>query len=207
MVETVTARDPAPAWIARLPNQLTLGRILVLPLIVALVLVDGPLAAWGAVVLFGLAGITDYFDGAVARRWNCGTAFGRCFDPIADKLLVVSVLVALVAASRLSVWALIPILVILCREVLVSGLREYLAADHVAMPVTKLAKWKTAAQLAAIGLLLGAGALPWLAVPGEVMLWVAAALTAQTGAGYVSVALAHVGAEGLHGPGGAPSAP
>ena len=115
----------------------------------------GDYARWFACALFSAAGFTDWLDGHVARRWAQQSELGRFLDPIADKLLVAATLFMLVAKGRFSTeWALLPALVILCREILVSGLREYLAALRVGLPVSRLAKWKTAIQMVAIGFLI-----------------------------------------------------
>ena len=116
---------------------------------------DGPLwLRWVALAVFIAAAITDYLDGYYARMWDQHSAFGRMLDPIADKLLVASCLLMLAADCSIHGWTLWAAIVILCREILVSGLREYLAALRVSVPVTKLAKWKTTIQLVAIGFLI-----------------------------------------------------
>ena len=116
---------------------------------------DGPLwLRWVALAVFIAAGVTDYLDGYYARIWDQQSAFGRMLDPIADKLLVASCLLMLAADNTIHGWTLWAAIVILCREILVSGLREYLAALRVSVPVTKLAKWKTTVQLVAIGFLI-----------------------------------------------------
>ena len=120
---------------------------------------DGPLwLRWVALAVFIAAGVTDYLDGYYARIWDQQSAFGRMLDPIADKLLVASCLLMLAADGIIHGWTLWAAIVILCREILVSGLREYLAALRVSVPVTKLAKWKTTVQLVAIGFLLAGDA-------------------------------------------------
>jgi cardiolipin synthase len=178
-----------------LPNLLTLSRIVVIPLVVAAFYVEGPWARWVACALFVAAAITDWFDGWLARQWNQVSAFGRFLDPIADKLLVAAVLFMLVAFDRVSTVSLLPALVILLREILVSGLREFLAEVRVGIPVTRLAKWKTAFQMIALPLLLvgdaGPAALPIQEI-GEVALWIAAALTLITGWDYLQSGLRHL---------------
>ncbi len=179
-----------------LPNLLTLSRILAIPVVVASFYVQGDYARWFACALFSAAGVTDWLDGHMARRWALQSDFGRFLDPIADKLLVAATLFMLVAKGRLSTeWALLPALVILCREILVSGLREYLAELRVGLPVSKLAKWKTAIQMVAIGVLIvgnaGPGFLPVAAI-GEMLLWIAALLTLVTGYDYLRAGLAHM---------------
>ena len=179
-----------------LPNLLTLSRIMAIPVVVASFYVSGDYARWFACALFSAAGVTDWLDGHMARRWAQQSELGRFLDPIADKLLVAATLFMLVAKGRLSTdWTLLPALVILCREILVSGLREYLAELRVGLPVSKLAKWKTAIQMVAIGVLIvgnaGPGFLPveWI---GEMLLWVAALLTLVTGYDYLRAGLAHM---------------
>jgi cardiolipin synthase (CMP-forming) len=179
-----------------LPNLLTLSRILAIPLVVASFYVPGDYARWFACALFSAAGITDWLDGHMARRWEQQSELGRFLDPIADKLLVAATLFMLVAKDRFSTeWSLLPALVILCREILVSGLREYLAGLRVGMPVSRLAKWKTAIQMVAIGVLIvgdaGPAFLPVTAI-GELLLWVAALLTLMTGYDYLRAGLAHM---------------
>jgi cardiolipin synthase len=179
-----------------LPNLLTLSRILVIPVLVAMFFIPGDLTRWIACALFVAAAVTDYFDGYFARRWRLISAFGRFLDPIADKLLVSAVILMLVAADGISGLVVLPALIILCREVLVSGLREFLAGLNVGLPVSRLAKWKTMLQMAALGFLIVGDAGP-AAVPvqmiGEVGLWIAALLTLVTGYDYLRVGLGHMG--------------
>jgi cardiolipin synthase (CMP-forming) len=178
-----------------LPNILTLARILVIPVIVALFYIPGDAAPWAAFALFAAAGITDFFDGWLARRMGVTSAIGRFLDPIADKLLVAAILVMLVSRGDLTPAGVIAALVILLREVLVAGLREHMAELRVGLPVSKLAKWKTTAQMAALGLLLlgpvAPASWPVLAV-GEACLWLAALLTLVTGWDYLRTALRHM---------------
>jgi cardiolipin synthase len=184
-----------------LPNLLTLSRILAIPLLVLLVAIQAPWADMAACVVFSAAAITDYFDGKIARDRQITSDFGRMLDPIADKLLVGAALMLLAGFDRLPNWALLPAIVILLREILVSGLREYLAALRVGLPVTRLAKWKTGFQMGALGTLLagdsgapviGLGFLP-VGLIGEAMLWAAAALTLVTGWDYLATGLRHAG--------------
>src|SRR5690606_6862541 len=145
-----------------LPNLLTYARIMAVPLIVLCFFLEGRLessdfARWSALFIFVAASVTDYLDGYLARSWKQTSNIGRMLDPIADKLLVATSLLLLVAADTqrtISGWSLWAAIIILCREILVSGLREYLAALKVSVPVTKLAKWKTTIQMVAIGFLL-----------------------------------------------------
>jgi cardiolipin synthase len=169
----------------------------VIPLVVASFYVPGDYARWFACALFSAAGFTDWLDGHVARRWQQQSELGRFLDPIADKLLVAATLFMLVAKGRLSTeLALLPALVILCREILVSGLREYLAALRVSVPVTKLAKWKTTVQLIAIGFLLAGPAgdevVPMVSMIGLALLWASAILTMYTGYDYFGAGIHHL---------------
>ncbi|MEX0922034.1 MAG: CDP-diacylglycerol--glycerol-3-phosphate 3-phosphatidyltransferase [Rhodovibrionaceae bacterium] len=172
-----------------LPNLLTAARIVAIPLIVGLLFLDGGVARWAAFVIFVGAAVTDYFDGLAARRLKVVTPLGRFLDPIADKLLVAAVIVALVAVGKLGGWLVAAAILMLCRELLVSGLREYLAELGVPLPVSRLAKWKTTLQLIALGGLIVAlpgSFLFWLAEAG---FWVATALTLITGWDYLRVGL------------------
>jgi cardiolipin synthase len=182
-----------------LPNLLTLSRIAAIPVLVALVAWRSPQGDVAACAVFALAGVTDWLDGRIARQQKLHTDLGRMLDPIADKLLVGATLMALAGLGRLADQGLYPAIVIMCREILVSGLREYLAGLSVGLPVTRLAKWKTGLQMAAIGTLLagdsGAAVLHLSAVPvamiGTVMLWAAAILTLVTGWDYLLAGLRH----------------
>lgn len=173
-----------------IPNLLTIGRIWAIPVIVATFFFTSPIAAWTGVVLFALAGITDYFDGYLARHLNQLSSFGRILDPIADKLLVGAILVMLAYSERLNAYyAVIPAAVILCREILVSGLREFLAEIKVGLPVTRLAKWKTTFQMIALPVLMvsaPADAPAWCHFKeiGSFALWFAAIMTVITGYDY-----------------------
>lgn len=179
------------------PNVLTLSRILAVPVVVATFYVEGDSARWFACALFTAAAVTDWLDGHMARRWAQQSEIGRFLDPIADKLLVAATLLMLTATGRLPLGALLPALVILCREILVSGLREYLAGLRVGLPVSKLAKWKTAIQMVAIGFLIVGDAEPAL-LPvkdiGGTLLWIAASLTLVTGYDYLRAGLSHMAA-------------
>lgn len=178
-----------------LPNLLTLSRIVVIPLVIATFYVDGAAARWVACALFVVAAVTDWFDGYVARSRNQVSALGRFLDPIADKLLVAAVLFMLVAYHRVSEPSVLPALVILLREILVSGLREFLAEVRIGMPVSRLAKWKTGIQMVALPVLLvgdyGPQVLPVREI-GEVALWLAAILTLITGWDYLRSGLRHM---------------
>ncbi len=182
-----------------LPNLLTLSRIAAIPVVVALVAMDRPAADLAACVLFSIAAITDYLDGHFARTRRLQSSFGRMLDPIADKLLVGAVLMMLAGQGRFTYWTLYPAIVILLREILVSGLREYLAEMRAGLPVTPLAKWKTGFQMGALGTLLaGDRSAVLLHVPilpvtliGSLMLWVAAGLTLITGWDYLTTGVRH----------------
>src|SRR5260370_36437895 len=167
---------------------MALSRMLAIRVGVATFYDAGDYARWFACALFSAAGLTDWLDGHMARRWAQQSDFGRFLDPIADKLLVAATLFMLVAMDRLSPGAVLPALVILCREILVSGLREYLAELRVGLPVSKLAKWKTAIQMVAIGVLIvgdaGPAFLPVAAIC-EMLLLVAVLLTPVTGCDYL----------------------
>ena len=178
-----------------LPNLLTFSRILVIPVVVATFYLSGDYARWLGCALFSAAGFTDWLDGHFARRWEQQSELGRFLDPIADKLLVAATLFMLTVSGRLSSHAVLPALVILCREILVSGLREYLAGLRVGLPVSRLAKWKTAIQMVAIGVLI-VGSAGWHVLPvvaiGETLLWIAALLTLVTGYDYLRAGLSHI---------------
>ena len=179
-----------------LPNVLTYGRIAAVPALVGcLFFLKGDVARWSAFALFVAAGLTDFLDGYLARAWEQQSTLGRMLDPIADKLLVGAVLLMLVhdnTISGVSIWAAI---VILCREILVSGLREFLAELNVKVHVTQLAKWKTAAQLVALAVLLAGPAadklVPGSSQAGLLLLWVAAILTLWSGYDYLKAGVVH----------------
>lgn len=177
------------------PNMLTIGRIAAAPLVAFVFLaLTRPLADMVAFLLFTIAGLSDFLDGWLARRWGQVSAFGRMLDPIADKAMIAITGAVLIALFELSAVVTIPVTVILLRETLVSGLREYLKGARV-LDVTLLAKWKTTVQMLAFGALLLAGALEaadWVRVAGYVLLWLAALLTALTGWDYFSRGLAYI---------------
>src|SRR5271168_555114 len=193
-----TARQLGRNW--SLPNILTYARVVAVPLVAGLLFwPQEPWARWTALAIFVAAGISDFFDGYLARAWSQQSSLGRMLDPIADKLLVSAVILVLAAnqtISGLSLWAAI---VILCREILVSGLREYLAELRVPLPVTALAKWKTAVQFVALGFLIvgpaGEALLPGSITTGIVLLWIAAILTLYTGWDYMKASYDHAGGD------------
>src|ERR1700759_4306251 len=191
-----------------LPNLLTLSRIVAIPLLVALVALHDPPADLAACVLFSTAAITDYFDGKLARSRRQQSELGSMLDPIADKLLVGAALMMLVGQNRLSALGLYPAIVIMLREILVSGLREYLAGIRVGLPVTRLAKWKTGFQMGALGTLLAGNAsaallrlnfLP-VSVIGETILCIAATLTLIPGWDYLTAGWRHAATRKTHRP-------
>ncbi|HYE27862.1 MAG TPA: CDP-diacylglycerol--glycerol-3-phosphate 3-phosphatidyltransferase [Allosphingosinicella sp.] len=184
-----------------LPNLLTLSRIFAVPLLVFLLWKPSPIDYAITFVLYCLVGITDYFDGYLARAQGTVSRLGIFLDPIADKIMVASVIVMLVSARAHSGepvihgFHIVPALIILLREIAVSGLREFLAGLAVSLPVSALAKWKTTFQLVALGaLILGAAvpAWPWVHLTGLVCLWAAATLTLVTGWDYLRVGLKHM---------------
>ena len=175
-----------------LPNLLTLSRIVVIPVIFLSVYIDCNLYSYFAGVLFVAASITDYFDGKIARERGIVSAFGRLLDPIADKLLVATALVVFAAKPGvLHSISIIPVFVILCRELLVSGLREFLREVNVGLPVTRLAKWKTGFQMTALSMIFFKGWMFWGGL-GEFLLWVAGVLTFITGYQYFEKSLEYV---------------
>src|SRR6188472_4422706 len=184
---------PLPSRPFALPNLLTYARIAAVPVVVGALycqaVLGGPLwLRWVSLAVFIVAALTDALDGYIARAWEQQSSFGRMLDPIADKLLVASCLLMLAAEETIRGWTLLAAVVILCREILVSGLREYLAALRVSVPVTKLAKWKTTVQLIAIGFLLAGPAgdevVPIVSMIGLALLWASAILTIYTGYDY-----------------------
>ena len=184
-----------------LPNMLTYGRIVAIPLVVLCFFVEGSLkssdaARWWALGIFAAASITDFFDGYLARMWKQTSTIGRMLDPIADKLLVSACLLLLAADRTIAGWSLWAAIIILCREILVSGLREYLAELKVSVPVSTLAKWKTTMQLVAIGFLLAGHAgdqyFPYTTETGIGLLWISALVTLYTGWDYFRAGLKHV---------------
>ena len=207
-MEIVTSQH-VPGRPLALANLLTYGRIIAVPAVVACmywqdILHGGLWLRWLALALFIVAGITDVLDGYVARMYAQQSSFGRMLDPIADKLLVSSCLLMLAADGTIRGWSLWAAIVILCREILVSGLREYLAALRVSVPVTRLAKWKTTVQLVAIGFLLAGSAgdqfvqsaaavrLPVVSNIGLGLLWISALVTLYTGWDYFRAGVRHL---------------
>uniref|UniRef100_A0A9E8CQI7 CDP-diacylglycerol--glycerol-3-phosphate 3-phosphatidyltransferase n=1 Tax=Bosea sp. NBC_00436 TaxID=2969620 RepID=A0A9E8CQI7_9HYPH len=180
-----------------LPNLLTYGRILAIPALVAILFWPrDDWMRWIALGIYTAAAITDYLDGYIARAWSQQSAIGRMLDPIADKLLVAALLLMLVYTGQIQGWTLWAAIVILCREILVSGLREFLADLKVSVPVSKVAKWKTTAQLFALGFLVvgpaGDKVLPGNTMIGIVLLWAAAGLTIYTGWDYFNAGIRYL---------------
>lgn len=194
--QTAMTIAPARSHTFTLPNVLTYGRIMAVPALVAcLYFLKGDVARWSAFALFVLAALTDWLDGYLARAWEQQSTLGAMLDPIADKLLVGAALLMLVhdnTINGVSIWAAI---IILCREILVSGLREFLAELNVKVRVSTLAKWKTTLQLVALAVLLAGPAaaryVPEAEVLGIALLWLAALLTLWTGYDYLKAGVRH----------------
>ena len=177
-----------------LPNLLTYARIAAVPAVVACMYWQGILHGglwlrWLALAIFIAAGVTDILDGYLARAWQQQSTLGRMLDPIADKLLVAACLLMLAADGTIRGWSLWAAIIILCREILVSGLREFLAELRASVPVTQLAKWKTTGQMVAVGFLLAGAAgdliIPYVTTVGLTLLWLSALLTLYTGWDYM----------------------
>jgi cardiolipin synthase len=190
-----------PARPLALPNILTYARIAAVPVVVGLLfwqsIFDGALwLRWVALAIFTAAGVTDILDGYFARMWGQQSSLGRMLDPIADKLLVASCLLMLAAENSIHGWTLFAAVIILCREILVSGLREFLAELRVSIPVTRLAKWKTFGQLIALGFLIageaGEKVLPQTIEIGIALLWLSAIVTLYTGWDYMRAGLRYM---------------
>jgi len=175
-----------------LPNLITLGRIAAIPVILLLAASGNGALRWLALVLFILAALSDWLDGYLARRSALTSPLGQMLDPIADKLLVAALIVVLAWDRSLSALDLVPAVVILLREVFVAGLREFVGARAGTIKVTALAKWKTTVQLVALAFVLAEPLIPGLSVPSDLLLWLAAVLTAITGAQYFAGAWPHL---------------
>ena len=177
-----------------LANFLIIARIIVIPIIVICIYLKSPFYGWVAFVLFCVASITDYFDGYIARIRNEITNFGTFLDPIADKLLVAAVILILTSKGIIADWETIPALIILLREIAVSGLREYLAGIKISVPVSRIAKLKTSIQLIALALLILSESqislLPIVFI-GKIALWAAGILTLYTGFDYLKSGIKH----------------
>jgi cardiolipin synthase len=201
MNSTTTTPGRLRAHPFTLPNILTFGRIAAVPVVVGCmfwqnILHGGLWLRWVALAVFIAAGVSDFLDGYFARMWRQQSSLGRMLDPIADKLLVSSCLLMLAAEETIRGWSLLAAVVILCREILVSGLREYLAELRVSVPVTRLAKWKTTLQLIAVGFLIcgeaGDAIVPVVTQIGIALLWLSALLTLYTGWDYLQAGLHHI---------------
>ncbi|MEQ1653965.1 MAG: CDP-diacylglycerol--glycerol-3-phosphate 3-phosphatidyltransferase [Hyphomicrobium sp.] len=179
-----------------LPNILTYGRIAAVPVLAGvLFFYDSHAARWAAFAIFVAACITDWLDGYLARIWQQQSNLGRMLDPIADKLLVGATLLMLVHTRDISGWSIWAAIIILSREILVSGLREFLAELNVKVHVTQLAKWKTAFQFIALAMILAGPAaqdlVPGISDAGIVILWLSAILTLYTGYDYLKAGIRH----------------
>jgi cardiolipin synthase len=201
---TLASRSQSSPHTLSLPNLLTFSRIAAVPAVVGClfwsqVFQGGIWLRWVALFIFIAAALTDMLDGYVARIWQQTSPLGRMLDPIADKLLVASCLLMLAADGTILGWSLWAAIVILCREILVSGLREFLAELRVGIPVTSLAKWKTAVQLVAVGFLIAGEAgdrvLPVTTHIGLALLWISAIVTLYTGWDYLRAAGQHLNLE------------
>ncbi len=191
-----TTGSVSSSW--SLPNILTYARCVAVPVVAGLLFwPNESWARWIALVIFIAAAITDFFDGYLARAWSQQSSLGRMLDPIADKLIVSAVILMLAADHTIAGATLWAAIVILCREILVSGLREYLAELRVPMPVTAVAKWKTTVQMVALSVLIagpaGEKVLPGATMTGTVLLWIAALLTLYTGWDYLKAGWDNVG--------------
>jgi cardiolipin synthase len=175
-------------------NKLTVSRIVAIPVLLLLLVISHAWAAWAAVILFSAAGATDWLDGYLARRDNEVTKIGQFLDPIADKLLVSAVILVLVFTRQINGWSVLPAIIILMREVAVSGLREFLAGLRVSVPVSRLAKWKTAIQMVALGFLIvghyAPSSIPATTI-GDFGIWIAGGFTIITGWDYWRASLKH----------------
>lgn len=180
----------------QIPNILTAGRLILLPVLIAMFFFDGAWAAWTALVIYIAGCLTDFLDGWLARKWNVISDFGRFLDPIADKMFVNTVLFLLVAFDRLEGLWIIPAILILLREILISGLREFLGPKNITVPVTELAKWKTTVQMVALGFLVvgshGTVLFPYVVETGQIGILFAAGLTLMTGWVYLKASWKHI---------------
>jgi cardiolipin synthase len=196
MMRQGMSSDAAPTRFSSLPNLLTYGRIIAIPALVACFFATGDWGRWTAMWIFIAAGVSDFLDGYLARAWQQQSAVGRMLDPIADKLIVSAALLMLAADQTIAGWSLWAGVIILCREILVSGLREFLGSLAVSVPVTRLAKWKTTLQLVAVGFLIAGDAgdaiVPVVTEIGITLLWLSALLTLYTGWDYLQAGLHHL---------------
>jgi cardiolipin synthase (CMP-forming) len=180
-----------PASLRSLPNQLTVARILAIPVICLMLVIGWDWLRWLALIIYVAAAITDWLDGFLARRMGESSDLGKMLDPIADKLLVGALLIVFAWTRDFSSWELIPAIAILMREIFIAGLREYLGNKAVSVPVTFLAKWKTTAQLVALFFVIVDGLLPSFTLISAGLLWLAAILTVWTGWQYLRSTWVH----------------
>lgn len=166
---------------AKLPNYLTYARIAAIPVIMLFLLADNTVLRWLALLLYIAAAVTDYYDGALARKYGTVSAIGRMLDPIADKLLVGALLLVFCFDGSFGAWDLIPATIILLREIFVSGMREFMGTEKIVVPVSKLAKYKTTVQLVALAVVIAEPLIPGMRELSDILLWLAAILTAITG--------------------------
>ncbi len=202
--QTQGARPPSgQAHTYSLPNLLTYFRIMAVPLLVLFFYLESTASRWLSFAVFIAATVSDFFDGYLARAWQQQSSIGRILDPIADKILVATALLLLVSDGTIADWSVLAAIVILTREIMVSGLREFLAELRVSVPVTNLAKWKTTMQMVAIGFLLAGPAGDKLmryylqdfglfTYVGLLLLWISALITVYTGYDYFRAGLRHL---------------
>jgi CDP-diacylglycerol--glycerol-3-phosphate 3-phosphatidyltransferase/cardiolipin synthase len=200
MTETVLPRRRRMRHALALPNLLTYGRLVAVPVVALFLQWPGVhWMRWAALAVFTVACVTDFFDGYLARIWKQQSPLGQMLDPIADKLLVATTLLAVAANQTLVGWTIWAAIIILCREFLVSGLREYLADLKVPLPVSVIAKWKTTVQMFALGFFIAGPAgevvLPGTVVIGDTLIWIAAVLTLYTAGDYLIAGWPHFGDE------------
>lgn len=180
----------------QLPNILTVSRIVLLPVLIGLFFIPGPAAAWTALVIYTFCAVTDFFDGYLARRYGVTSGFGTFLDPISDKIFVAALILALSTFDRLDGLWMIPAIIILGREFMVSGLREYLGPKNIKVPVSRLAKWKTGFQMTALGFLVignyGDALVPNTLLIGQILLTIAAIITMITGWNYLKAGYKHI---------------
>ena len=199
-----SAGQRGPNHALSLPNILTYGRVLAVPLLVFFFMIENNASRWLSFAVFIAASVSDFFDGYLARAWKQQSAIGQMLDPIADKLLVAAALMLLVSDHTIGSWSLLAALIILIREISVSGLREFLAGlKNVSVPVTRLAKYKTTMQMIAIGFLLIGPAgdrllkyyvadLGLFSYVGLLLLWISALITVYTGYDYFRAGIRHL---------------
>ncbi len=178
---------------AKLPNYLTYGRIAAIPVIMLFILTDNAILRWLALILYIGAAVTDFFDGYLARKYGAVSPVGRMLDPIADKLLIGALLLVFCFDGSFGAWDLIPATIILMREIFVSGLREFMGNQNIVVHVSKLAKYKTTVQLIALAIVIAEPLVYGMREVSDILLWLAALLTAITGWQYFSGALSQLG--------------